>query len=476
MVLLLLPVYIQAAAFKPFDVLDTAYLWPYGFNKGSHAPPTTDLLPVYTGSETDLLSAKQKEYFVQLMKFASNDRWAFKDVERENPLTGAKETSAAPADSWNEVVEGYQKVYMSAFRFEICGEGIRSDKGSFQEIQKFVLKDSGVRLVHTRESCEPRVQVVTQHGSNDSAVHLIYKLPKSITEDIVQDLVALKQKSPVSTNGLPLGVHPGLTHETQGESFSKEVLGFVKKYALSKYLVEMAIIATNEFDGGDEWVFASAEISNEGKDFEMKPHLALEGFPISQGFGVSLSSHKRSTRVKSLNRTRWYNKETKRDENLPVKDIVSAIEDIMNPSIITASATDCKSCHSPSGHISGLLSHPRTFGLSDDFKLFQNTSLFKDPSKVFYLPGVTGFPDSRFIPSEGANFRAFGWFKEKPTVNFRAAMKSAAVAQTINKHFLKGASSLESKDCSANKSELMVCLFLNAGKKSNCMERLCRQH
>jgi len=141
---------------------------------------------------------------------------------------------------------------------------------------------------------------------------------------------------------------------------------------------------------------------------------------------------------------------------------IEAIEANFDPRRSFTSATDCKSCHLATQLV------VRTAHTS----ISQFNQFFRSPETVMDIPGITAFPQSEFIPTETNNFRAFGWF-QRPTVSAWVAMKSGTVAASLNKLFL-GEAVGPGFRCSGSQHLVMRCLFQNAGRPSNCLERICR--
>ena len=297
-------------------------------------------------------------------------------------------------------------------------------------------------------------RLVGQPQSGDNTIHLIYQFkdPKLITE-MMKDMQFLKKASPVKTDGVSLGVHPGLAAEGGQGAFSEQVKFFVKKYAQPSQLIKVAFLSTNQSAGGGQWNFFEARILNNSQQnftWEMNPLLSLENNPISQGFTVPESIPARAGGFEIANLGQ---------APLPI----GLLEASMDPRKTTASNLDCKSCHISSSFAANIASsRPNQFA-----------RFFRRPEQVFDIAGITSVPDSKVLPLRDNNLRAFGWFDNNPTVSVRTAKKAGAVAGSMNKLFFGNASG-RGANCSGQQHLLLKCILSNAGRDTNCIQRFCR--
>jgi hypothetical protein len=252
---------------------------------------------------------------------------------------------------------------------------------------------------------------------------------------IVTDLVVLKTKlsngqlgaDKVLTDGLPLGVHPGLADLTTAANFRQEIKLFLERYISNLRLNAMAIAGIP--DGRPEpWIFLS--MRNLSGTVTAVPGPTLDG----QQFAELLEPGGASFQVLPQPHTNNLNPITCRNAaksaiSLPIANRAgNATADVfVNPppqndktkAILDAIAdpvkshffnTDCVSCHT-------------------------ETRLTRDILKVKDISGI----DSAALPKDSWNVRNFGWSPAgglQATVTRRTANETAAVVAFINSEML----------------------------------------
>jgi hypothetical protein len=252
---------------------------------------------------------------------------------------------------------------------------------------------------------------------------------------IVRDLVALKMKlssgqvgaDKVLTDGLPLGVHPGLTDPTTAANFRQEIKLLLEKHISSLRMNAMAIAAIP--NGPPEpWIFLSmrnvsgtvvpvhgptldglqfAELLEPGgASFRVVPQPHTNNLnPVTcKNSVVSTTSLPIANRAGDATADLFVNP-------LPQDDKTKAILDVIaDPDRSHFFNTDCVSCHT-------------------------ETRRAMDILKANDIPGI----DPTALPKDSWNVRNFGWSPAgglQATVTRRTAAETAAVVKFINSELL----------------------------------------
>ncbi len=448
----------EVAALR-FDVNDVSYLWPVGgyfFTDPDDAAlvrvtgePTGDLLP------TPAIFDRVSEFF---------------DLQLEvpHPWTGIPERPHGITDTL--VGEGLaDTMRVVSFRFDDCAPGTR--EGALAHVQ-LIGFDDGRKLPpaeHTM-ACAPQLRLVVQGGSNhDAAIHLIYtyvETPSTFAADvaaggtyipldgigrsIARDLQVLKWLSPESTDGRPLGVHPGM-HDPE---FREMVGDFVRFYARPAFLSTIAYLSTNDFDGGTDWVMTAMTVDPESdyrraEDLDLTPLSSLVDEPLSMHFTTFSDDFRfdfdepegAATAIRvGL-------------EHTDTDDIVA----LSNPVLTQVPATDCVSCHRETGAYLELLA-------ADDEATLRE--ILDAPDAYVPPPGMTAFVDPnalQFIDHDGLpSFHNFGHVFSVPTVSIRTAHESADIAASLNLA-LHGAADGPGLDCEPEARKRLFMDVLRSG-------------
>jgi hypothetical protein len=431
---------VTKASWTPLDVSDVAFLWPH-----VQGQRFNQLLSVYVpGREKNLVFSPQT--IDGLICFSLSR--ATNNCQLFNPRTGRHENIDDPTDSWQGLSTSDLRVVSA--RIDDCGHGLhRGEKTS--RIDKWINSAGRSRFLKNQEDkCQVSLRLVAQPARGDNAFHLIYNYPDvTILNKMMLDLQELKKQSPVPTTGEALGVHPGLLAEGGVGPFSQKVMQWILNTADPNHLTELAVISTDQ-RSQRQWNFFKAEVveRNGKRQWQAVNMDNIDGSPISQGFRVS---------------------QNKRNP-LPGPPVVTGANDSLSsiaanfdPRRSFTSGTDCKSCH-----LATQLAVRLVRGGLDSRRLFPN------PQDVFDTPGVTSFPDSRVIPGDDRNFRAFGWFQNRPTVSGWLAKKVGGVAQSMNQRFLEQSEG-QGAQCTGHQHLVMQCLIENAGRPSQCLQQICTQ-
>ncbi|MDD1418885.1 hypothetical protein MEO40_06990 [Dolichospermum sp. ST_sed1] len=435
----------QATKSLRLDVNDIAYLWPTAY-KGDNG---LRYIPVFARNRSDDLVPNRSD-FNKLTAFSVG--FGTEAVEGSNQtllntFTGLEESIAVATDSL--VVPdrelGSFPFFVSSFRVDDCGAGLHqgNDKTSYATWNS---EDKANVFMETKQDeCVYMLRLVASPES-DAAIHLIYTFKdKKIFEAMVADLQYLKSQSATPTDGKVLSIHPGFLHPQKGIEFSRLVAKFVKHYAKTKNLTNIAFLTNDESGSFGDWNFFEAEINHDQNGlytgFSMKTLFAKKTPTISQGF--SFSSDPDSIR-NELPKIAFATK----------KSEPADLQKMIDPSQTFTSNQDCLGCHSVAKEV--------VFGRYDFAKVFPVASSY------YFTDGVTGFPDPQFLPDDVANFRAFGWFRALETVNMAVAVKAGAVAGSINKR-LFGNSAANAKNYQGQQHQVIQCILANARKNHNCL-------
>lgn len=252
---------------------------------------------------------------------------------------------------------------------------------------------------------------------------------------IVADLAALRTKlsngqlgaDKVSTAGLPLGVHPGLTHATTAGNFRQEIKAFLERYISAQRLDAMAI-AGLPAGQPEPWIFLSMR-NVSGTVFAV-PGPTLDGIQLAQmlersgpGFAVIPAPHTNNlnpitcsnaavsaTSMPIPKRRGDATADVFASPGPPLDKTKEILDVIAEPTKSHFFNTDCVSCHTET----------------------QRTITVLKPANI---PGI----DPAALPKNAWNVRNFGWSPAgglQATVTRRTAAETAAVLEFINSQVL----------------------------------------
>jgi hypothetical protein len=248
---------------------------------------------------------------------------------------------------------------------------------------------------------------------------------------IVADLVVLRTKlssgqlgaDKVSTAGLPLGVHPGLTHAASASNFRQEIKTFLERYISAQRLDAMAI-AGLPAGQPEPWIFLSMRnlsgtvsavhgptldgiqfaqmLERGGPGFEVIPAPHTNNLnPITcSNAAASATSMPISKRLGEATADVFANPGPPPDKAKEILDVIA------DPTKSHFFNTDCVSCHTET----------------------QRSITVLKPASI---PGI----DPAALPKSSWNVRNFGWSPAgglQATVTRRTASETNAVLMFIN--------------------------------------------
>lgn len=183
-------------------------------------------------------------------------------------------------------------------------------------------------------------------GLDDAAIHLIYELDEPSFTALLEDLWALKARSPVSTDG-PLGPHPGLASAGIDSDYTRSLHALVLEHATPTRLVRLTF---NTF-AFDNWGFSRFERTSSGwarTDIPRLPTGTNSQAWLRQGQQDDLDDPSGTIdpspadNFATLLRRDALAGGTTTREVLAARDVINQLED---PARTNAAITDCVSCH-----------------------------------------------------------------------------------------------------------------------------------
>jgi hypothetical protein len=441
------------ASAAAFDVNDVSILFPLGADGMPHPNLVVDdpKAPLFGPGA-----------FKSVTEFAQTGSEGFKNPDTE---TNAEVLGQAPHVHMEDGALDRKSWRVVAMRFDPCAPG-------------------GLALGFNDLRCVVELRLVAQPfidgKAQDVAAHLVYNLgfaPSSqpLIRQAVTDLQAIKAAANGVTTGKPLGVHPGLAAEAKGSgnAVGTLVTQFIQTYAakateislLGKVFSPPRLTAFMVKDGdftspadAAEWYFMVGDVKNDtwtpdeltpvGKgvkfeklSFKQKQNgegdfeATVDGKPAAVG-GHFLPAFKTSAPTSEPLFKGDTNPQTARSVEDPKKSSVTNV--------------DCVSCHT---------STSRTVALD------------LPPAARLPTPaGITAVVEREYLQAGAANVRNFGYFAGKPTVSMRTLNETAAVADFLDRSFLKsaGPSSVAVDD------KLWTCCMHGGG--AGCDGTVCATH
>ncbi len=424
-----------------FDVSDISYLWP--------VPKTPAEVAALISADTASNDTKNPIWddtaFKRMLEIVTSDEAAIKHPNGATRRIGLR-PEFRDRKNWKVV----------AFRADPSAPG-----GHPSIVEKFGSTPQ-LRLV---------LQPVTLEAGNvkvhDFTVHLVYSYftPKEAPKpgfvppanadtnkfrQILDDLAALKAKlkdKGIDTQGLPLGVHPGLKDNAGGSSFSSGVQALLTRHVNVQNLSAMAFMGLPD-SSPQPWIFVAARNQGDATfaPFDL-PTIALKpaqmfdrsdgdpvvvptplpdnrspitnslGTPVADRRGVAtLALFEKQLNLHSSARVNGSGPPILDADGLANQEIADLIA---NPEKAHFFSTDCFSCHSESTR-RAILSLPASAAFG-----------YKRPS------GISGV-DPALLPSNIWIVRNFGWFPSgsgtvSPTVTQRTANETADCVHFINR-------------------------------------------
>jgi hypothetical protein len=396
---------------QPLDVNDVSYLW---------APPTS---PTNLNALLKLQDVRfgdrpaiPKSLFDQWIQFAKGD-----------PLQGYQLQPPAHLTFETDL----QNWVVAALRVDPCAP---STSGMSDRPEDCIQE---IRLV-----AQPAkwIEGVTM-DLPDVALHLLFHVSAGAPQDSkvfverVRQLVELKKKYGIQTDGLPLGIHPGLVKPQSG--FFKDFQSWALQ-ALSQAVLKQVTFAGI---GGQQgpWLFFQGTVDPQGLTYRLEADPNLSGQPMMVvtpgllGEGIRVQPAPTNQEVRP-DQTRVYRPSVmdlfyqgtlnlqapatlgdgSLSQQLRVGDVGYFLD---HPRLAHRGNTDCLSCHS-------VTSRHLILGLGPS-----------SPYQYQMPLGVTAL--SSYLVRSHVNFRAFGWFGAQPVANQRVTQESAEAAAQINREILQ---------------------------------------
>lgn len=295
------------------------------------------------------------------------------------------------------------------------------------------------------EKCHPQMRLIWQPtaglGTNqvttfDAAIHSFYALSESEFSTLKKDLQALKFKNSkykVSTQGKPLNIHPAFLNKNRRQSFNNELKSIVLKYAGEERLVRftfMRLLTTDlwwEFGGRDlspAGIWGHTEIPKLDKNQEKHEFFNEESFKPTAMRGTILPDvNSEKDNLKDL--ITGYGIKDNEAGRILMKEGIASINRIENPNIHHPATLDCVHCH---------IAEPTRIWMEKE-----KPSMLKqvNHSKNAYIQDFVGRHNLANVTNDkthNKSLRAFGYYKNKPSINQRAINETAAVADILNKN------------------------------------------
>ncbi len=277
-----------------------------------------------------------------------------------------------------------------------------------------------LRVVGIRIDPKPEIRMVWQPvfagpegaEARDAAAHSFYRLTRAEFEDLKAELQEVKGKYQVLTEGLPLGVHPGLAAQGLSRGYGAELRRIILKYTGGARLTRLTFVSREV--PGTMWDFGGFEDSRRmviprvGTRLQSFVNMVPGGFrggarPAPEGDDTFNAILTQSTDFPSAG-VALLRKE------------LDAVHRIENPRIHTSETVDCASCHA---------AQPARAWAERLFPgLRPGESEFRFRSRLNLENRSASREDTRMI-------RAFGYDGSRPAISQRAIHESAAVAESL---------------------------------------------
>ena len=402
-----------------FDVNDISFLWP---------------VPTNAREANELIASDEKTANGKSQIWPKS---AFDTFIKTAPATGVKDSTGNTnqinfndgelSNTFNQ-----QKTWkVVAMRIDPSAPGSSSkmvnERGSVPQI----------RLIMQPVTVDRSGQVIV----HDYTAHLVYSFTKGSRRpavpdqakfaEIVNDLKRLKANlaaSGISTDGKPLGVHPGFEGRN-GQVFKNALKTFIKKHVAEENLAGVSFMG---LEPPEPWIFSAmvkqngsfAPIpaptlgSNKAQMLSFRDSRNVSPVPAPENLGSA----------KGVSTTLLFEPGVESKLSSPVfsgqsRPRFQEIPDIVaNPERAHFFNTDCVSCHSESARRQNL-------------NIRTGDALFK-----YQLPAGISSVDPAVLPTDQWNVRNFGWFPNfqgaTETVTMRTANETAEAVEFINQQYL----------------------------------------
>lgn len=380
--------------------------------------------------------------------FAYSATWELNDVSILFPLPKEKDGSSFLLKTSDSGKNG--RLFPLNQREVISGLIIGFDRPEPDDIYESV-RAVGMRIdpcfkftALPMEKCHPQLRIVWQPtaglGSKnattfDGAIHSFYALSNLEFSALKKDLQNLKFKNAkykVSTAGKPLHIHPAFLNNSRRHSFNNELKEIILKYAGEKKLVRFTFmkLLTNdlwwEFGGRDlnpAGFWTHTEIPKLDKNQDKQEFFNEESFKPTAMRGTVLPDVEgERDNLKDL--IPGYGMRNLEVEKQLMKEGITSINRIENPNIHHPATLDCVHCH---------IAEPTKIWMEKE----KSETLKKvNHSQAAYIQDFIGRHNLTNVTndkSHNKSLRAFGYYKNRPSINQRAINETASVADFLNK-------------------------------------------
>jgi hypothetical protein len=298
------------------------------------------------------------------------------------------------------------------------------------------------------EECERQIRVVWQPlqfvagraSYENAALHTLYPLTAEEWSALVEDFRRLKARSPKKTQGVALGVHPGLV-DGLGSAFAQEIHRRIHPWILQSRISRLALflpLGNGEHSFKRFHLFEPSAknrtiplwISERSESpIEVRYGNARAKGERTSGFFSIASNKKNALRTQStdddlqvlLVDSKAFAKD--RERLLEFAEIQRRVE---NPEKHGSLSVDCLTCHA-SGAAKAYLD--RELGFFEKRRI-------EEPR--FLAPGAYNLTNTSVEPKSLVRFRAFGYFGADVSILDRTTHESALVAESLNRASTSG--------------------------------------
>jgi len=414
-----LPEIVSTSENVKFDVNDISFLWP---------------VPSNPREANELIASDEKTADGRSQIWPKS---VFDTIIKTAQTVGVKDSTGNTSQiNFNDGL--LQDVFDQQKTWKIVGMRIDpSAPGSSSKIVNERGSVPQIRLIMQPVTVDSFGQVIV----HDYTAHLVYNFTKGSRRpavpdkekfsEMVDDLKRLKANlaaSGCSTDGKPLGVHPGFKMRN-GQNFRNALKTFIKKYAAEENLFGVSFMglappepwiffAMAKLNGSFVQISAPTLGSNKAQMLSFLDNKNVLPVPVTEnldnGKGVSTAMLFEEDAQSKLSSPVFAGQARPRFREIP--DIIA------NPERAHFFNTDCVSCHSESVRRQNL-----------DIKT--GDALFR-----YKLPiGISGV-DTALLPDDSWNVRNFGWFPNfrgaVETVTLRTANETAEAVEFINHEYL----------------------------------------
>ena len=280
--------------------------------------------------------------------------------------------------------------------------------------------------------CQPQVRLVWQPlverstgatlTTDDAAIHTFYNIPTNEFNDLLNDLQKLKRENTFSSQGLPLGVHPGLNNDDKNVTFIKALEEvFLARIGFAR----VSRVTFMQLSGaGNIWNFGGFNVCGGKLVRLLIPRIMSQTqtfvnnpFPENTYFDHAYASPEPKGND-TFNLIIHDSRLIAPSDEPNIKLAAVSMSRIENPKFHTSESVDCVSCH--------LAQPARTWTVRQFPWLHLQMNEFIYRSE-FNLTNVSPSQENTTI------IRGFGYFERQPAISQRAINESAEIADQLNK-------------------------------------------